>query len=665
MKVKQYEKKDFAWTKWGAKEIKKLAHFLLEEKKKAYEKIKQILKKERTFDNTVRAIESSGDKTGDNISIIHLLMEVSPSKDTRETAKKVIDKFQKEALDVEFDEGIYKALKEYETGNFKKEKAKLDADDIKLFGDMLRDYKRMGFELDKKDQEKLKNNLKNIGSLGIRFSKNINDYEDHILLSENETAGLPASFLKTLKKDKDGRYIVTLDYPDFYPFMQNAENAKKRKELVDKSLKKGGKDNLSLVSKILKLREANAKLLGYKHHGDYKTETRMAKNADNVLRFLKDLLPTLSKEVKKEIKELADLKARITGDKKAKIEYYDLLYYSNLLKKEKFNIDNERVREFFPLEMVKNGTFEIYAKLFSVEFEKARDYPAWHKDAELYAVRDGGEIIAYFFMDMHPRVGKYGHFMATEVISGREDMISGEYVAPVACTVCNFRKSSKGSPSLLDHSEVETFFHEFGHVMHQVLTKARYVSQSGTSVTRDFVEAPSQMFEEWVWKEEALNLLSGHFKNNKEKLPKDILKNMMASKRHMIGYFYARQMVIALCDIMMHTGASKEAPNEVYNNLTEKYLHIKMPKGNRWLAGFGHFIGYDAGYYSYLWSKVYAMDMFLRFEKEGLLNTKTGADYRKLVLEKGSSEEEMSLVKNFLGRKPNNKIFLKEIGIIK
>ena len=371
-----------------------------------------------------------------------------------------------------------------------------------------------------------------------------------------------------------------------------------------------------------------------------------------------------------EFKEILLLKREITKNPKATLDYYDVsniqAYNMSELKKRKFGIDNEKVREYFPLEVVKRGTLEIYSKLFSVKFVKLFGYPTWHKDVEVYAVRENGKTVAYFMFDLYPREGKYGHAAVFDIIPGRVSVEKGKekYNPPVACMVTNFKKPTKAMPSLLTHDEMETFFHEFGHVVHVVLTKARYASQSGANVAIDFVEAPSQMLEHWVWDKKMLNILSGHYKNPAKKLPKILLDNLLAAKNHMIAFWAVRQLVLASLDMEVHTSSAVKDANKVLNQVMWDYFGITMPRGSIYPAGFGHIGGgYDAGYYGYMWSDVYAADMFTRFEKEGLLNKKTGADYKKWILEKGSSMDEMELVKKFLGRKPNNKAFLKERGL--
>lgn len=659
MKIKTLTEKDFAWTKWKSADIKNFPKKAIEEIKKDYAEIKNIPAEKRTFDNTLMALERAGRNYGQLLNYVDFLAEVSPEKAMRDMASKVGGEYAKLVVDVIYDEGVYCALKEYEA-----RKEKLTPDAKKLLKDTLRGYRRMGFDLSLEKRNILKNNLKELSKLGIAFRKNINDYKDFITLSPKEVSGLPERYLNGLKKDKKGNFVVTLEYPDIGPFLENSPNDKKRKEITDKNLKKGGKKNIQVLSKMISLRHKNAKLLGYSSFAHYVIEERMAKTPEKVMHFLEDLYRKVQDGAKKEREEVVILKREITGDKKAKYDYFDG-YYVNQLKKKKYSVDNDKVREYFPFEKVKNGLFEIYQTLLSVSFEQVKGYQLWHEDVELYSVKDKGEIIAYFAMDLFPREGKYGHAAMFPLIGGREEEWNGEvvYVAPFASLVCNFPKPNNDNLSLLSHGEVETLFHEFGHVMHGILTKARFESQSGTNVAWDFVEMPSQMLENWTWDKSMLKSLSSHYKTG-EKLPDDLIEKMISAKRFMNFSHYLRQMILALYDMKLHMKMPNKDISLIYSDMTKKAVGITLPKDQLFPAGFGHIgAGYAAGYYSYAWAESVAHDMFSLFEKEGLLNKKIGRKYRTEILEKGSSLEEMDLIKNFLGRAPNNKAFLKHIGV--
>ena len=652
-----YSPTNLEWVKWQAKDINKVADEILDFKIKAYKTIKTIGAKDRNFKNTIAAIEDSSSDITAPLHFIHILLNASPNKNIRDAAQKAIQKIERKLIDIEYDEKIYKAVKEYE-----QKKEKLVGEDLKLFQDFLRDYKRMGFELPLKQRQKLKNNLKTISRLSSLFEKNIHEYKDSIKVSREELKGLPENYINGLKKSAKNKYIVTLQYPDLIPFLENAENESKRKELAEKNLHLGGDRNLKLIKQIIKLRDKNAKILKYKNHADFTTEIKMAKTGKNVLLFINGLINKLKKGYKKDYNLLLNQKVKLKKKTYSRIEFYETSYLSNQLRKNLLNVDNEKIREYFPLETVKNGTFRIYSKLFTINFKKLNGYNLWHKDVEFYQITDKNKsIIGYFTLDLYPREGKFNHMAVFPIIPSRK--IDGKRTPTFCAMLGNFPKPNKKYPSLLSHEEVSTFFHEFGHIMHENLSQTKYRYHAGTTVARDFVEAPSQMLEYWTKDKAMLKILSGHWKNPKQKLPEQLLKNLIKSKELLICSWTLRQLVFALYDLNLHLNQNIEKINSSFLNLVKKYQKIQLPKNTIFAAGFGHLVGYDAGYYGYLWSRVFAADMFTRFQKEGLLNSKTGNDYKQWILEKGSGVEPTDLLKGFLKRKPNNKAFLKEIGL--
>lgn len=661
MRTKTYAPKDFYWAKWAAKDIRTLVPKIIAHKKARYAEIKKIPKEKRTFENTIYAIESSDYEYLDRMHAVVLLLNVSPVDSVRMAAKEAIKKFEKASVEIEHDEFLYRAVLEYQETN---RKEKLSVEDTKLLKDILTAYRRMGFDLPKQKQKILKEKWKKLNNLSTDFSNNINEYKDHIAVTLPELEGLPEGYINNLKKDKKGNYLVSLEYPDLVPFMANAKNAKKREELAYKNYQKGGQRNMKILDEILKIRRDTAIMLGYKNHIAYKTENCLVKNEKNVFSFVNGLIKKLEKPALLDLRELSELKEKMMG-KADDLKYYDTSYYSEQLKRKKFNLNSEEIREYFPLDKVKKGTFEIYSKLLSVRFEKLSGYKLWHEDAEIFAVKDrGGKIISYIIFDLYPRPDKYGHACVEMLVPGRHTSYSKEsdYAAPMGIIIANFPKPNKTFRSILSHSEVETFFHEFGHLMHVALTKTPYASVSGYNVKWDFAEAPSQMLENWVWDKKMLRILSGHYKTGKP-LPNNLLKKMLKAKNHLEFYGSLRQLTFALFDLFIHKGVPPKDTAKVFNDLIFKFTKIKLPKTAIFPAGFGHLMGYDAGYYGYMWSKVFAADMFTRFEKEGLLNPKTGGDYRREILEVGGSREERTSVKKFLGRAPNNKAFLKEIGL--
>jgi len=642
------------FPKWKISDIKRLAKNALDEKRVFIYSIKNIKAKDRTFENAIYAMEKSDYKVGDILNQIEFLLYVSPDRSVRSVAEKSLKKLNTDWLNLQYDGGLYKAIKEYES-----KKVRLIGPDKKLFMETLRSYKRMGFGLPKNERNKLKSNLKKIHNLSTLFSKNINEYKDFILVDKHEAEGLPKSFLGN-RPFKNGKYRISLSYPDYFPFMTYSKNEEKRRELQNKFFKKGGAKNILVLKKLLKLRYENAKILGYKNPAEYVIEIKMAKHSKNAWKFLNKLKPTLKKLSRKDVEKLTIEKQKYTKNKKGSLLIHDVAFYARILEERSFNLNKEKIKEYLPLKSVKNGVFAIYSKLFSIKIKKVK-LEKWHKDTESYAIFDkSGKKLAYFYLDLFPRDGKYGHAAAFNIIQGRE--VDDGYQMPVSALVCNFSKSTKNRPSLLSLVETSTFFHEFGHIIHQTLTQAKYSSQSGTQVARDFVEAPSQMLENWVYEPRVLKKITSHYKNRK-KMPLLMIRNIIKSKHFQEGYSTARQLYLAMSDLTIHTKYPKKSIPKIFDQISYEMTSIKMPEGNIYPAGFGHLVGYEAGYYGYLWSKVYASDMFTMFKKGGIFNQKIGMDYRKKILEKGGSIPEIDIVKSFLGRKPNEKAFLKDLGI--
>lgn len=660
MKRKEYTADNFRWAQWGVEDIKAVVPEILAEKKAHYDAIKAIPDAERNFENTIYAIESSDDGLSPKAAAIEVLMLASPEEAIRKAAQDASIQLQHAFVDIEYDEAIYKAVKAVEAKGLV-----LTGPDEKLFRDMLRHYRRMGFELPPETRELLKAHFKRLGELSTKFEMNVNKARDFVLVTREELEGLSELYINRLEREGIF-YKVTVDAPVFSPFMEQAKHGAKRKELNDTFWRRGGAENIEYLKEVVRLRADVARLLGYTNYPDYVLEPRMAKRGETAQKFLDELWAKLVPLAHKEIAAMTELKRRETNDPTATFQYYDYYYYIEQWKKERFKFDGEKVREYFPFEVVKKGMLELYSKIFALQFERTEGFPVWHQDVEVYCARDARDqsVMGYFLLDLYPREGKYGHACELGVVKGHARGFTGdEYVVPVATMLANFLKPTPEVPSLLSVREVETFFHEFGHVIHDILTKGRYASQSGTSTARDFVEAPSQMLENWVLDKEMLPMFSGHYKDHSQKLPDDLLHNLLAAKHHAVGCFYTRQLIFGRMDFALHMNPSVPNPNDILSQLMKEGFGFDMPPDHLFCAGFGHLINYGAGYYGYLWSQVYSCDMFTRFEQEGLLNPKTGMDYREWILEKGSSIEEIDLVRGFLGREPNNEAFLREIGV--
>ncbi len=658
--------KDFTWVTMTPALMKKQADAYILHKKKAYSDIKKILPENRTFLNTLYALERCDDSFESFFSKMGFLSQVSTKKEIRDTAVSVLTDMGQKLVDIEYDRDLFISLVEYYEGNFADEKKNLRKEDIKLLEDTIREYRRMGFDLSTEKQKRLKVLMKKMSKLSMAFGKNINDYQDYILCTKAELAGMSERFISSLPAHTDGRYIVSLQYPHLLPFMSEAENREKRKVLAEKKLMQGGTRNLKVIEELVKLRQEVSSLLGYKHHADFRTENRMAKSAKVAEDFQNNLLKAIAPLAKKDVEELR-AHAKTIGIKK--LEHYDISYVATHLKKKLYDLDPETVRAYFPLQHVKQELFVLCENLFSLSIKELPS-KLWHKDVTLYQITDAtkenkGALIGYFTLDLFPREGKFGHAMMADIVVPHEISYKSEqYVAPLSGMVCNFSAPTKKVPSLLSVGDVETLFHEFGHLLHMTLTRARHESHAGANVAWDFVETPSQIMENWVWDKEVMSKLSKHYETGKA-MPEAMVERVIKGKIFQSAYFYTRQLVQGKLDLDLHTGKVKDA-RVAYRKMNKAYFNIELPeKETLFPSGFGHLVGYDAGYYSYLWALVYACDAFESFKTKGnknvMTNGEVGMRWRREVLEKGSSEDEMKLIKNFLGRTPSQKAFLKEV----
>ncbi|MEZ0393214.1 MAG: M3 family metallopeptidase [Pseudobdellovibrionaceae bacterium] len=543
------------------------------------------------------------------------------------------------------------------------QKAESDQE-ARLLSQTLQSFEQNGLKLADDVLAKVKELKTKLAQKESQFSTNLNTDTSSLELTAEELKGAPADFLNRLQKTDDGKLIVTTKSTDYLAVMQNVSVAETRKKVMLAYLNRGGETNTKLLEEAVVLRSQIAQALGYKTWADYRTAPRMAKSSEAALDFLNNLKGKLAERNQKDFQQLLNFKKELQPQATA-LDQWDISYFSYQLQKRDYSLDQEKIREYFPANQVVAGIFEIYSKLLGVSFVEVQKADVWAEGVKLYEIHEGssGELIGYFYTDLIPRPGKYGHAAAFPLISGRR-LANGKYSLPIASMVANFNPPTADKPSLLSHDEVETFFHEFGHIMHQTLTRAPYATLSGASVAQDFVEAPSQMLENWVWSPQILNQISGHYLRPEEKLPAALLEKMLAAKNFQQGAAYTKQLLYALFDLSLHTQNQSVDVTKTYDDLYRQIIGQEPLAGNHFPASFGHLMGgYDAGYYGYLWSEVYAQDMFSQFPEADLTDHEMGSRYRKSILEPGSMKEALELLREFLGREPNADAFLKKLGI--
>lgn len=533
----------------------------------------------------------------------------------------------------------------------------------RLLDDYKRGFEKNGMSLTDEGLKELTALKAKLAKLESEFSNNLNTDKTTVLYKVEELKGLTQAQIDAFKTDENGMKIVTTKGPDYQKVMMNVVIPESRKKMLTAYWNRAPQ-NTELLEQAVLLRQEIAKILKYETWADHQTAGRMAGTGAAVKERLTSLKEKLVLKNKSDVERMLKAKKEMEDANATELSAWDILYFENQIKKKDFELDDATIRAYFPKDTVMKGMFEVYSILLGVTFEEVQNPKVWHESVKQYAVRDGAtnNIVAYFYADLFPREGKYGHAAAFPLLSGRV-LPDGKYSIPVASIVANMAPPTGDMPSLLSHDEVETIFHEFGHIMHQILTRAPYSGLSGTSVARDYVEAPSQMLEGWVYDSEILKMISGHYKTG-EALPEDLLKKIIAAQDFNKGYYYTRQLMLGTFDYAIHSTKGAVKVNDVYNKLYEEMIGVKPIEGANFPAGFGHMMGgYDAGYYGYIWSEVYAADMFSEFQKGGLLNANLGMKYRTTILEQGGMVDPLKLVEMFLGRASNNDAFYKKLGI--
>ena len=615
----------------------------------------------RDFTNTVRALEDAYTSywfVPKNLSLLSYFHQDSAVRDAAANLEaKGVDK----KLSVFARKDVYKALKEYADTN-----PQLNHEDMRLLSKWLERFERAGMALSEKDAEAYaKLNTERLNKI-TRYNVNLNNYKDELVVGREELDGLGETYINRLERTKDGKYIVTLKYPDYNPFMSSAKSEKARKALQEKFARRGGKENVKLLEDTVELRRKQAALLGFKRYPDYVLPVRMAKNYETLEAFLKNLQKEVTPLAQDEMKAYLKLKEETTGQQADEMTAWNLPYWSNQYKKKYYQVDDDKIKEYFPADKVISGMFEVFGNLFGITFTQA-DLPVWHPEVVVYQIKDKktGELISNFYLDLFPRDGKYTH-AATWSFVDRFELPDGHMQTPTVVIAANFTPAGNGMPSLLEHSEVETLFHEFGHVLQMSMATSKYATLTGDNVAWDYIEAHSQLLENWAWQPQVLKKISAHYKTG-ETLPDGLISSLVKSKNVGVAVAFLRQNFLGQYDLALHTAAKRVDSTKLYAQMMHNISGIPMTKGTYPQASFGHIMSltdpYDVGYYVYAWSLVIAQDIFSRFEDEGLFNAELGAKLRKYIYTPGTVYDENEMVEKFLGRPYNDKAFLKSLGI--
>ena len=629
----------------------------------ALDRIAALDPRKATFANTVRALDDIGYQISLTDNRLSVIKETSTSAALRDAATDALKELEEWMVGLDYREDVYKIVKAYADT-----KPKLKGEEAKLLFETMRDYRRAGLDLPLARRDEVERMRKELSRLTTDYESNITKAEKAVKFTRADLEGVPQSFLEQTKSGEDKYKVMANITWHYLMVMDNAKREATRKRLLVEHDNLARAANIPLLEKILPLRDDIAHKLGYKTWADYETEVKMVKNAATAIDFLEQLKTGLQPKFDAELAEFRALKVKETGDPNARIEIWDWRYFSNQLKKQKYDVDAEQLRVYFPYERMLDGMFAIYQRIFGLTFERVEPPCKWVADLQLYAVSDAktGEPLGLFYLDMFPREGKYNHFAQFGLIEGKR-LENGLYQRPTVALICNFPSPATDKPSLLSHSDVETIFHEFGHAMHSILTRAKYGRFSGTSVPRDFVEAPSQMLENWVWDKKVLDNFAADYRDPSRKIPAGILPKLKQARLATEGTRYRRQIAFGLTDLALHTqihdtNASQALPlsNQV---LSETFL--PMAPDTAFVAYFGHLMHYDAGYYGYAWADAIAADMATVFEHSpnGYFDQAAGHRLRTEIYEPGYSREVDVSIGKFLRRPRSLEPFLEKLGI--
>ncbi|WP_295229455.1 M3 family metallopeptidase [uncultured Chryseobacterium sp.] len=635
--------------------------------RKSEEEIDHIVRNPETpsFENVIEALAYSGEQLDLASHIFFNLNSAETSDELQQLAQEISPVLTEYSSKISQNEALFsKIRKVYEN----RKDYSLNDEQEMLLEETYKGFVRSGALLSEENKEKLKKINMDLSLKSLQFGQNVlastNAYFKHITRKEDLT-GIPEAILEQYAEEAKERslegWVITLQYPSYIPLMTYAENRELRKELAlangKKSFDGGEFDNQRLIKELVQLKQQKAELLGYTNYAEYVLEERMAKSPDSVLNFLNELLTKAKPFAEKEIEALENL-AKADGIET--LQSYDHAYYAEKLRKQKFDLNDEELKPYFPLEQVQEAVFGLSERLFGLTFKERTDIPKYHEDVKTYEVQENGTYKALLYVDYFPRKGKRaGAWMTSYKNQYRKN---GDNSRPHISIVCNFTKPTKDTPSLLTFQEVTTLFHEFGHALHGMLADTQYPNLSGTSVKWDFVELPSQFLENFCYEPEFLKTFARHYQTGAV-LPDDKIRKIEQSKNFMEGYQTLRQIGFGVLDMNYHTRPSelehksvKEFEDE-YTKATQLYpSHPETAMS----PSFSHIFqgGYSAGYYSYKWAEVLDADAFQYFKENGIFNPEVAAKY-KILLSSGGTKDPMELYKAFRGSKPKVESLLK------
>lgn len=625
-----------------------------------------------TFENTIEAMESGGALLRKISNVFYVLNGSMTNDHMQKIAKEVAPLRSKHRDDIRLNEKLFRRIK---VVYGQKDKLDLTVEQNMLLEKYYKDFVRGGANLDEERKARLREINQELSVLTVRFGENVlkeNNRFELVIEKEEDLAGLPQSVITAAseaakERGKEGRWVFTLHKPSMIPFLQYSEKRDFREKIFKAYINRGNNndelDNKAILSRTVALRVEKANLLGYKTHADFVLEDNMAKKPENVYKLLDQLWKPALKMAKKEARELQEMIYK--EDKDFKLQPWGWWYYAEKLKKARYDLDEEMLRPYFKLENVRNGAFYVANKLYGIQFVEITDIPKYHKDVKVFEVKEAdGLHIGILYTDYFPRASKRGGAWMNSL--RKQSRPGGKEVHPVITNNGNFSKPTADRPALLSSEEVSTLFHEFGHALHGLLSDCTYIKLSGTSVQRDFVELPSQIMENWAFEPEVLKMYAKHYKSG-EVIPQELIDKLKKAAQFNQGFATVEYLAASFLDMDWHTlTEAKELDPEKFETeslnkiglIPEIVVRYKSPYFRHIFSG-----GYSSGYYSYIWAEVLDADAFVAFKETSLFDQKTAQAFRKNVLERGGTEDPMTLYKRFRGAEPKVEPLLRKRGL--
>ncbi len=612
-----------------------------------------------SFEATMLPIDLAWGRAADAYGRGAFLGQVSTDAETRAAGHAADERLTKWRVGLAFRRDLYEAVRAFADTE---EASRLEGERRRLLDHWLRDFRRAGQALAPDVRRELGELRERLVELEIAFQRNVNEWDDGIEVGPAQLDGLPQAYVDRLAAgSREGTWRVSLDTPDMVPFLEQSPDRAARRDLHRRYWSRAIGANRPLLEEAIHIRHRMAQLHGRPSWAHHAVEVKMAERPERVHAFYDEIVPAVSAACEREAAAMQALLEADGGE--GRVGIWDNRYYDFRQRRDDYGVDASLVSEYLPLDRVLDGLFAITAEVLGLRYRRLPEAHAWHPSVELYEIRDAAsdEVLAHFYTDLFPRADKYGHAAAFPLVVGHR-RADGEYERPVSAIVANLTPPSASRPSLLRHEEVETLFHEFGHILHMSLTRAESARFSGAETEWDFVEAPSQIMEHWTWEPEALRRFAHHHETG-EPIPDALVEQLVGARNLNAGQRAAIQVFYGRTDLGIHAGDPAPDLDAITREMYE-VTRLAYPEDTFLLASFAHLMsGYDAGYYGYLWAEALGDDMWSRFEREGILSPEVGAAYRRAILEPNGARSGDEMFRDFVGRAPSTEAWKRYKGL--